>query len=146
MSRFFALSRTTHGLLDIAAPAFCALLWLGGFPPWQAADAQRGTRMFCTIELNDAETIVAAGCARPWTMSTAYAPFAWHCAHCSTPPTVWLGAWTWTKPLAWQPRHAAWMGGVDGSPAAWADVPAWRIVGFSFATVAGASAGTESTR
>jgi 4-hydroxybenzoate polyprenyltransferase len=35
MSRFFALSRTTHGLLDIAAPAFCALLWLGGFPHWQ---------------------------------------------------------------------------------------------------------------
>jgi 4-hydroxybenzoate polyprenyltransferase len=35
MSRFFALSRTTHGLLDIAAPAFCALLWLGGFPQWQ---------------------------------------------------------------------------------------------------------------
>jgi 4-hydroxybenzoate polyprenyltransferase len=35
MSRFFALSRTTHGVLDIAAPAFCALLWLGGFPAWQ---------------------------------------------------------------------------------------------------------------
>ncbi len=35
MSRFFALSRTTHGLLDITAPAFCALLWLGGFPQWQ---------------------------------------------------------------------------------------------------------------
>jgi 4-hydroxybenzoate polyprenyltransferase len=35
MSRFFALSRTTHGVLDMAAPAFCALLWLGGFPAWQ---------------------------------------------------------------------------------------------------------------
>jgi 4-hydroxybenzoate polyprenyltransferase len=35
MSRFFALSRTTHGVLDMAAPAFCALLWLGGFPRWQ---------------------------------------------------------------------------------------------------------------
>ncbi len=35
MKRFFALSRTTHGILDIAAPAFCALLWLGKFPPWQ---------------------------------------------------------------------------------------------------------------
>ena len=34
MSRFFALSRTTHGVLDMAAPAFCALLWLGGFPRW----------------------------------------------------------------------------------------------------------------
>lgn len=33
MSRYFVLSRTTHGLLDIAAPAFCALLWLGAFPP-----------------------------------------------------------------------------------------------------------------
>lgn len=32
MKRFFALSRTTHGVLDLAAPAFCALLWLGGFP------------------------------------------------------------------------------------------------------------------
>ena len=29
---FFALSRTTHGVLDIALPAFCALLWLGAFP------------------------------------------------------------------------------------------------------------------
>lgn len=35
MSRFFALSRTTHGVLDMAAPAFCALLWLGRFPAWQ---------------------------------------------------------------------------------------------------------------
>lgn len=34
MKRFFALSRTTHGVLDIAAPAFVALLWLGGFPHW----------------------------------------------------------------------------------------------------------------
>jgi 4-hydroxybenzoate polyprenyltransferase len=32
MKRFFALSRTTHVLLDLAAPSFCALLWLGGFP------------------------------------------------------------------------------------------------------------------
>jgi 4-hydroxybenzoate polyprenyltransferase len=32
MSRYFILSRTTHGLLDISAPAFCALLWLGAFP------------------------------------------------------------------------------------------------------------------
>lgn len=29
---FLALSRTTHGLLDMAAPAFAALLWLGQFP------------------------------------------------------------------------------------------------------------------
>jgi 4-hydroxybenzoate polyprenyltransferase len=35
MKRFFALSRTTHGILDIATPAFCALLWLGRFPSWQ---------------------------------------------------------------------------------------------------------------
>jgi 4-hydroxybenzoate polyprenyltransferase len=35
MKRFFALSRTTHGVLDIAAPGFCALLWLGDFPQWQ---------------------------------------------------------------------------------------------------------------
>ena len=30
---FFALSRTPHGLLDMATPAFAALLWLGDFPP-----------------------------------------------------------------------------------------------------------------
>jgi 4-hydroxybenzoate polyprenyltransferase len=35
MKRFFALSRTTHGVLDIANPAFAALLWLGAFPQWQ---------------------------------------------------------------------------------------------------------------
>jgi 4-hydroxybenzoate polyprenyltransferase len=29
---FFALSRTPHGLLDIATPALGALLWLGSFP------------------------------------------------------------------------------------------------------------------
>jgi 4-hydroxybenzoate polyprenyltransferase len=29
---FFALSRTPHGLLDMATPPFAALLWLGGFP------------------------------------------------------------------------------------------------------------------
>src|SRR5258707_11673567 len=35
MQRFFALSRTTHGILDLAAPSCCALLWLGDFPRWQ---------------------------------------------------------------------------------------------------------------
>ena len=30
---FLALSRTPHGLLDMATPAFGALLWLGNFPP-----------------------------------------------------------------------------------------------------------------
>jgi 4-hydroxybenzoate polyprenyltransferase len=30
---FLALSRTPHGLLDLAAPALAALLWLGDFPP-----------------------------------------------------------------------------------------------------------------
>ncbi|MBI5839657.1 MAG: UbiA family prenyltransferase [Chloroflexi bacterium] len=35
MKRFFALSRTTHGVLDIAMPGFVALLWLGEFPEWQ---------------------------------------------------------------------------------------------------------------
>ena len=34
MNRFFALSRTSHGILDLATPAFCALLWLGSFPHW----------------------------------------------------------------------------------------------------------------
>ncbi len=35
MNKFLALSRTTHAMLDIAAPGFCALLWLGRFPEWQ---------------------------------------------------------------------------------------------------------------
>lgn len=35
MKRFFALSRTTHGVLDIAMPGFVALLLLGAFPAWQ---------------------------------------------------------------------------------------------------------------
>jgi len=30
---FFALSRTPHGLLDMATPGLAALLWLGEFPP-----------------------------------------------------------------------------------------------------------------
>lgn len=34
MKRYFALSRTTHAILDIACPGFCALLWLGEFPAW----------------------------------------------------------------------------------------------------------------
>lgn len=32
---FFALSRTPHGLLDLATPALCALLWLTQFPSIQ---------------------------------------------------------------------------------------------------------------
>ncbi|MGD2027456.1 MAG: UbiA prenyltransferase family protein [Anaerolineales bacterium] len=35
MKRFLALSRTTHGILDLAMPGFTAVLWLGGFPSWQ---------------------------------------------------------------------------------------------------------------
>lgn len=34
LKRFFALSRTTHGVLDIAMPGFAALLWNGAFPAW----------------------------------------------------------------------------------------------------------------
>ncbi|MFH0821236.1 MAG: UbiA family prenyltransferase [Pseudomonadota bacterium] len=30
---YLGLSRTTHGVLDLATPALAALLWLGGFPP-----------------------------------------------------------------------------------------------------------------
>jgi 4-hydroxybenzoate polyprenyltransferase len=38
MQRFWALSRTTHGVLDLATPGFVALLWLGNFPPlWTIA-------------------------------------------------------------------------------------------------------------
>ncbi len=35
MKRFLALSRSTHGILDMAMPGFVALLWLGGFPDWR---------------------------------------------------------------------------------------------------------------
>lgn len=34
LQRFLALSRSTHGVLDIAMPGFAALLWLGHFPDW----------------------------------------------------------------------------------------------------------------
>jgi len=34
---YFALSRTPHGLLDLATPALAALIWLGRFPPLQVA-------------------------------------------------------------------------------------------------------------
>lgn len=34
MRRFLALSRSTHGILDVALPGFAALLWLGDLPPW----------------------------------------------------------------------------------------------------------------
>lgn len=30
---YFALSRTPHGILDMATPAFCVLVYLGAFPP-----------------------------------------------------------------------------------------------------------------
>jgi 4-hydroxybenzoate polyprenyltransferase len=35
MKKFLALSRTTHGILELAAPGFIAILWLGKFPDWQ---------------------------------------------------------------------------------------------------------------
>ncbi len=35
LRKFLALSRSAHGLLDVAMPGFVALLWLGHFPTWQ---------------------------------------------------------------------------------------------------------------
>ncbi|MBS0570849.1 MAG: UbiA family prenyltransferase, partial [Proteobacteria bacterium] len=35
MRKFLALSRSTHGVLDIAMTGFAALLWLGHFPAWR---------------------------------------------------------------------------------------------------------------
>lgn len=35
MKKFFALSRTTHGVLDLAAPGFAAVIWLGQIPNWK---------------------------------------------------------------------------------------------------------------
>jgi 4-hydroxybenzoate polyprenyltransferase len=34
MKRFFALSRTQHGIIDLSTTAFAALIWLGSFPNW----------------------------------------------------------------------------------------------------------------
>ncbi|HEV2268931.1 MAG TPA: UbiA family prenyltransferase [Steroidobacteraceae bacterium] len=34
MRRFLALSRSKHGIVDVAMPGFVALLWLGHFPSW----------------------------------------------------------------------------------------------------------------
>jgi 4-hydroxybenzoate polyprenyltransferase len=34
MRKFLALSRSTHGVLDVAITGFAALLWLGHFPAW----------------------------------------------------------------------------------------------------------------
>lgn len=34
MRHFLALSRSTHGILDVALPGFAALLWLGDLPAW----------------------------------------------------------------------------------------------------------------
>ena len=34
MRTYLALSRSTHGVLDIAMPGFAALLWLGRMPAW----------------------------------------------------------------------------------------------------------------
>ncbi len=34
LRKFLALSRSTHGVLDLAMTGFAALLWLGRFPPW----------------------------------------------------------------------------------------------------------------
>src|SRR5690242_5930005 len=84
----------------------------GGLPPWHAAEAQRGTRIFSTMEEKDASTPPASGEARPCTTSTDRLPREWHCPHCSTPPMVWPAACVAAAPVAWQPRHAAWIGGV----------------------------------
>lgn len=35
MKPYLALSRSSHGVLDVAMPGFAALLWLGQFPGWQ---------------------------------------------------------------------------------------------------------------
>jgi 4-hydroxybenzoate polyprenyltransferase len=35
MKKFFALSRTTHGVLDLAGPGFAAVIWLGQIPNWK---------------------------------------------------------------------------------------------------------------
>lgn len=45
MQRFLALSRSTHGVLDIAMPGFVALLWLGHFPDWKVLAICLGTAL-----------------------------------------------------------------------------------------------------
>jgi len=71
MRRFLALSRSTHGALDLAMTGFAALLWLGHFPPWQVllvalATAAAGyTALYALNDLIgvkvDREKFVAAG-------------------------------------------------------------------------------------
>lgn len=45
MRRFLALSRSLHGVLDIAMPGFVALLWLGHFPAWPVLALCLGTAL-----------------------------------------------------------------------------------------------------
>jgi 4-hydroxybenzoate polyprenyltransferase len=45
MRRFLALSRSLHGVLDIAMPGFVALLWLGRFPDWRVLAICLGTAL-----------------------------------------------------------------------------------------------------
>lgn len=45
MKRFLALSRSLHGVLDIAMPGFVALLWLGRFPDWPVLAICLGTAL-----------------------------------------------------------------------------------------------------
>lgn len=71
MKTFLALSRSTHGLLDVAMPGFAALLWLGGFPDWKVlalslATAVAGyTAIYALNDLvgvkSDREKFAAAG-------------------------------------------------------------------------------------
>jgi 4-hydroxybenzoate polyprenyltransferase len=62
MNRYLALSRTTHSLLDIAAPAFCALLWLGDFPPWQVIVLSLVTAFAAYAAIYALNDLVGLGC------------------------------------------------------------------------------------
>src|SRR3546814_12853855 len=56
MRRFLALSRSLHGVLDIAMPGFVALLWLGRFPDWRVLAICLGPALAgytATYALND---------------------------------------------------------------------------------------------
>ena len=105
MKRFLALSRTTHGVLDIAAPAFCALLWLGKFPSVQVIALSlfsafagytaiyalndliglRGDReKFAAEGINPGYSVEASALRYPLAQNALSARSGW----------IWFGAWS----------------------------------------------------
>jgi 4-hydroxybenzoate polyprenyltransferase len=77
MAKFLALSRVTHGLLDITAAGFCALLWLGDFPPLGIIILSLGTAFAAYAAIYALNDLVGLRCDRekfsPATINRGYA-------------------------------------------------------------------------